>query len=128
MIRKALIRDKSIGISCMIFMAYVLFYLTGSNSGMHNFIQIGLFALWNVTAFAEDSKSYSYAISNRATRYLLLFLMYYFFTGSLAGNLTHLLSYIGVYSISLLDWLDYHIRIGHLVLFTVPRRSKDLGS
>ena len=98
MIRKALIRDKSIGISCMIFMAYVLFYLTGSNSGIHNVIQIGLFALWNVTAFAEDSKSYSYAISNRATRYLLLFLMYYFFTGSLAGNLTHLLSYIGVYS------------------------------
>ena len=33
-------------------MAYVLFYLTGSNSGMHNVIQIGLFALWNVTAFA----------------------------------------------------------------------------
>ena len=82
----------------MVFMAYVLFYLTGSNSGMHNFIQIGLFALWNVTAFAEDPKSYSYAISNRATGYLLLFLMYYFFTGGLAGNLTHLLSYIGVYS------------------------------
>ena len=98
MIGKTLNRNKSIGISCMVFMAYVLFYLTGSNSGMHNVIQIGLFALWNVTAFAEDSKSYSYAISNRATRYLLLFLMYYFFTGSLAGNLTHLLSYIGVYS------------------------------
>ena len=82
----------------MVFMAYVLFYLTGSNSGMHNYIQIGLFALWNVTAFAEDPKSYSYAISNRLTRYLLLFLIYYFFTGAFTGNLTYLLTYIGVYS------------------------------
>lgn len=97
MIRKALIRDKSIGISCMIFMAYVLFYLTGSNSGMHNFIQIGLFALWNVTAFAEDSKSYLYAIQNKPTYLLLLFLAYYFFTGGIEGDVTYLLSYIGVY-------------------------------
>ena len=97
MIRKALIRDKSIGISCMIFMAYVLFYLTGSNSGMHNVIQIGLFALWNVTAFAEDSKSYLYAIQNKPTYLLLLFLAYYFFTGGIEGNVTYLLSYIGVY-------------------------------
>ena len=97
MIRKALIRDKSIGISCMVFMAYVLFYLTGSNSGIHNVIQIGLFALWNVTAFAEDSKSYLYAIQNKPTYLLLLFLAYYFFTGGIEGDVTYLLSYIGVY-------------------------------
>ena len=88
MIGKTLNRNKSIGISCMVFMAYVLFYMTGSNSGIHNYIQIVLFALWNVTAFAEDPKSYSYAISNRLTRYLLLFLIYYFFTGAFTGNLT----------------------------------------
>ena len=98
MIGEPLNRNKSIGISCMVFMAYVLFYMTGSNSGTHNFILIGLFALWNVTAFVEDPKSYSYAISNRLTRYLLLFLMYFFLTGALKGNLTYLLSYIGVYS------------------------------
>lgn len=78
-------------------MAYVLFYMTGSNSGMHNVIQIGLFALWNVTAFAEDSKSYSYAIQNKPTYLLLLFLAYYFFTGGIEGDVTYLLSYIGVY-------------------------------
>jgi hypothetical protein len=71
--------------------------MTGSNSGMHNFIQIGLFALWNVTAFAEDSKSYLYAIQNKPTYLLLLFLAYYFFTGGIEGNVTYLLSYIGVY-------------------------------
>ena len=97
MIGKTLNRNKSIGISCMVFMAYVLFYLTGSNSGMHNVIQIGLFALWNVTAFAEDSKSYLYAIQNKPTYLLLLFLAYYFFTGGIEGNVTYLLSYIGVY-------------------------------
>lgn len=78
-------------------MAYVLFYLTGSNSGIHNVIQIGLFALWNVTAFAEDSKSYLYAIQNKPTYLLLLFLAYYFFTGGIEGDVTYLLSYIGVY-------------------------------
>ena len=78
-------------------MAYVLFYLTGSNSGIHNVIQIGLFALWNVTAFAEDSKSYFYAIQNKPTYLLLLFLAYYFFTGGIEGDVTYLLSYIGVY-------------------------------
>ena len=45
MIKKAIEKNKSIGISCMVFMAYVLFYLTGSNSGMHNVIQIGLFQI-----------------------------------------------------------------------------------
>lgn len=78
-------------------MAYVLFYMTGSNSGIHNVIQIGLFALWNVTAFAEDSKSYLYAIQNKPTYLLLLFLAYYFFTGGIEGDVTYLLSYIGVY-------------------------------
>lgn len=78
-------------------MAYVLFYLTGSNSSIHNVIQIGLFALWNVTAFAEDSKSYLYAIQNKPTYLLLLFLAYYFFTGGIEGDVTYLLSYIGVY-------------------------------
>jgi hypothetical protein len=71
--------------------------MTGSNSGIHNFIQIGLFALWNVTAFAEDSKSYLYAIQNKPTYLLLLFLAYYFFTGGIEGDVTYLLSYIGVY-------------------------------
>ena len=52
MIGKTLNRNKSIGISCMVFMAYVLFYMTGSNSGIHNYIQILLFALWNVTAYS----------------------------------------------------------------------------
>lgn len=95
---KALHRNKSIGISCIVFIAYVLFYMTGSNSGIHNYIQIGLFALWNVVAFAEDSKSYIYAISNKPIRYLLLFLIYYFLTGVIEGNTTYLLTYIGVYS------------------------------
>ena len=64
MIGEPLNRNKSIGISCMVFMAYVLFYMTGSNSGIHNYIQILLFALWNVTAYTEDPKSYFYAISS----------------------------------------------------------------
>ena len=81
----------------MVFMAYVLFYMTGSNSGIHNYIQILLFALWNVTAYTEDPKSYFYAISSRPTRFLLLFLMYFFLTGVIKGNVIYLLTYIGVY-------------------------------
>ena len=79
-------------------MAYVLFYMTGSNSALHNYIQILLFAIWNVAAYAEDPKSYFYAISSRATRFLLLFLMYFFITGVIKGNVIYLLTYIGVYS------------------------------
>ena len=79
MINKISNRNKSIGISCKIFMAYALFYMTGPNSGLHTFIQFGLFVLWNVAAFTEDSKSYIYAISNKPIRYLILFLIYYFF-------------------------------------------------
>ena len=97
MIGEPLNRNKSIGISCMVFMAYVLFYMTGSNSGIHNYIQILLFALWNVTAYTEDPKSYFYAISSRPTRFLLLFLMYFFLTGVIKGNVIYLLTYIGVY-------------------------------
>ena len=51
----------------------------------------------NISAFAEDSKSYLYAIQNKPTYLLLLFLAYYFFTGGIEGNVTYLLSYIGVY-------------------------------
>lgn len=97
MIGEPLNRNKSIGISCMVFMAYVLFYMTGSNSEWHNYIQFALFGLWNLFALLGDPKSFRLAITSKPTIYLLFFLIYYFVTSIIEGELGYTLTYVGVY-------------------------------
>lgn len=95
--KNVIYRNKSIGISCIIYMAYALFYMTGSNSELHNYIQFALFGLWNLFAFKEDPKSFRLAITSKPTIYLFLFLIYYFVTSIIEGELIYTLTYVGVY-------------------------------
>lgn len=78
-------------------MAYVLFYMTGSNSEWHNYIQFALFGLWNLFALLGDPKSFRLAITSKPTIYLLFFLIYYFVTSIIEGELGYTLTYVGVY-------------------------------
>lgn len=112
-------RHTAKGISCYFFVIYVIFYLTGSNSALHNYIQIGLFALWNLIAIIEDSNSYSKALTNKATRYLGMFLLYYFFTSMLIGTLFYTMTYIGVYLMLYTCHMQY-------IYYKSRRRTKEV--
>lgn len=90
-------RHKAIGLSCYIYLAYALFYMTGSNNATHNYVQFGLFGLWNLVAMMEDAKSYSYAICNKATTFLCLFLLYYLVTSIFVAELFYTFTYILVF-------------------------------
>lgn len=87
----------SLSISCIIYMAYAIFYITGPNGELHNYIQIMLFGLWNIVALMRDPKSYEYAVTSKPSKYLALFLLYYFATSIIEADLRYVLTYVGAY-------------------------------
>lgn len=97
MVRKTNMGSGHIGISSIVYVAFVQFYLTGSNSTMHNYIQIALFIAWNLMAFLESGRNYLAALNSKPTKYLILFLIYYFFTSIIAGTLVYTLEYVAVF-------------------------------
>lgn len=90
-------RSGVIGTSCYVFLLYTLFFMTGSNNEFRNYILIALLLIWTVIASIEDSKSFYIALRGKETRYLFLFLAYYFFTGILESDFIYMMTYIGVY-------------------------------
>lgn len=88
---------KGMGFSCLVFITFVVFYISGSNSAIHNYIQVILFGAWVFSALLEDSKSFKKAISNKATRYLFLFLIYYFITSVFEASVSYTMTYVIVF-------------------------------
>lgn len=90
------LNTKGIGLSCVIYVLYCLFYISGSNSQLHNYIQIGLFIVWILVAFLEDNISFSKAVFNKTTAFLFLYLLYYFIT-SYKADVYYTLTYEAVF-------------------------------
>lgn len=44
---------KGMGFSCLVFITFVVFYISGSNSAIHNYIQVILFGAWVFSALLE---------------------------------------------------------------------------
>ncbi len=88
---------RNIGISCLVYVAFAIFYISGSNSAIHNYIQVILFGAWVVTAVLEDSRAFWKSINNKATRFLLLFLLYYFITSTVEATVSYTMTYVVVF-------------------------------
>lgn len=88
---------KSIGTSSLVYIAFCVFYLSGSNSAMHNYIQVSLFGIWCLFALLEDAQSLFSAFFNKTTAFLLLFLLYYFFTSIFVADIPYTLTYIAIF-------------------------------
>ena len=93
----ALLNNKPIGLSCIIYIVFCIFYISGSNSALHNYIQVGLFGIWCVSALLEDAHRLIGAITNKTTVFLLLFLLYYFFTSIFEADIPYVLTYVVVF-------------------------------
>lgn len=88
-------KDKlRIKFSVCIFIIYSLYFISGYTGAFHNYINFGLFCLWNFFAYCEDRKSYTKAALNKTSKYLFLFLLFYFFTSLISGGLVYTLEYI----------------------------------
>lgn len=94
---KVSLNTKGIGFSCLVFIAFAVFYISGSNSAIHNYIQVLLFGAWVISAMIEDPHSFSKSINNKATRYLFLFLAFYFVTSIFEASAAYTMTYVIVF-------------------------------
>lgn len=122
-------KNKVIGSSCYFFIVYALFFLTGSNNEFRNYILISLLFLWTVVASVEDPKSFSTAIGGKETKYLFLFLGYYFFTSILESDFLYTMTYIGVYIMIYTSYVQciYYFNRGNYNEISIVVRFSILG-
>ena len=93
---KIVLRRKC-SLSSIVFIIYCFYYISGYSSLSHNYIIFGLFLIWNFIAYLEDNKAYNYSIGNKCFLWLLLFVLYYFFTSSIVADLIYVLKYVTVF-------------------------------
>lgn len=89
--------NSPVGLSCYIYIAFCVFFISGSNSLSHNYIQVGLFGLWCTIALLEDKLRFISAIANKTTVFLILFLLYYFLTSIFEADIPYVLTYEAVF-------------------------------
>lgn len=89
--------NKSLGVSAIAFMIYCFYYISGYTGQGHNYIIMGLFLLWSISAWIEDSRSLSLALSSKCILWLLCFLIFYFLTSITKSELIYTLEYLAVY-------------------------------
>ena len=91
------VSNNKVGLSAIIFIMYSLYYISGYTSPLHNYVIVALFFLWNLFAFVEDRNAYSYAIGNKCFAWLLLYIIYYFFSSFLVADLVYSLEYVVIF-------------------------------
>ena len=91
------VSNNKVGLSAIIFIMYSLYYISGYTSPLHNYVIVALFFLWNLFAFVEDRNAYSYAIGNKCFAWLLLYIIYYFFSSFLVADLVYTLEYVVIF-------------------------------
>lgn len=89
--------NKKIGLSTIVFIVYCLYYISGYTGSAHNYFIVALFLCWNLIAFLEDKKAYEYAIGNKSFGYLLLFILYYFFTSFIIADFLYTIEYVVIF-------------------------------
>ena len=97
MIRYVKVGEKRISLSTVVLMAYIAFYVSGFNGAGHNYIQAGLFTLWNLAALWEDGVSYKKAIFCIPNLFLGGFLLFYFFSSAIVGSIIYTVEYAARY-------------------------------
>lgn len=88
---------RKCSLSSIVFVIYCFYYISGYSSLSHNYIILGLFLIWNFFAYLEDNKAYNYSIGNKCFLWLLLFVLYYFFTSLIVADLIYVLKYVTVF-------------------------------
>ena len=88
---------RKIGISAIIYLVYAAYYISGYSSRMHNYILVALFGAWLFFAVVEDLPAFNKAIGSRTLAWAFVFLVYYFFTSFLNGDLVNTLEYVAKY-------------------------------
>ena len=86
-----------IGLSSVFFVIYAVYCITGYTGVYHNYITVGLFALWLFMAFVEDNRSFVKAVENKTFIWAALFILYYLITSLFFGDIVNTLEYIAVY-------------------------------
>ncbi len=90
-------RQKGFGISAIFYLVYASYYISGYSSQIHNYVLVVLFAAWVFFAFVEDTKAFNRAVSNKTIIWVILFIIYYFFTSLVHGDLINTIEYIVKY-------------------------------
>lgn len=91
------LNTKGIGFSCLVYITFAVFYISGANNAIHNYIQVILFGAWVISALLEDPRSFKKSISNKASRYLFLFLLFYFITSVFEASVPYTMTYVIVF-------------------------------
>lgn len=107
MIDRIPLNKKKIGTSSVVYILFILFYISGSNSVIHNYIQISIFILWLIVAMFEDNQSFISALKSRATKYLVLFLLYYLITSSFVADFAYTIKYLAIFIMMYSCYLPY---------------------
>ncbi|MBQ7769467.1 MAG: O-antigen ligase family protein [Oscillospiraceae bacterium] len=97
MIRYIKIAGKRISISTLVYIVYIVYYISGYNGPGHNYIQTAMFILWNVVALWEDRGSYQRALGSVPNLFLGGFLLFYFFSSAIVASFVYTLEYIMKY-------------------------------
>lgn len=85
------------GLSSFLFIVYNAYYISGYNSASHNSILILLFLLWNFVAYFENKSAYQRAIFCKPNMYLMLFMVFYFFSSVLVAGIGYTLKYMMIF-------------------------------
>lgn len=88
---------RGIGISAIIYLVYASYYISGYSSQLHNYVLIALFAVWTFMAIVEDMNSFNKAFNNKTVVWVVLFLLYYFLTSLVYGDIINTMEYIAKY-------------------------------
>ncbi len=88
---------RGIGISAILYLIYASYYISGYSSQIHNYVLIALFAAWILIAIVEDMDSFDKAFNNKTVVWVMLFLVYFFFTSLVNGDIINTLKYITKY-------------------------------
>lgn len=115
---------QGIGFSVILYLIYATYYISGYSSRNHNYVIIGLFAIWIFMALIEDIKSFDMALKNKTVIWCVLFVFYYFFTSLAYGDIVNTMEYIARYIMLFACVFQYKYytarnRVGELKLVAV---------
>lgn len=97
MTRYVKLAGKRISLSTVVYLIYIVYYISGYNGAGHNYIKAGMFMLWNVAAFWEDSGAYQRALFCIPNIFIGGFILFHFFSSTIVGSIMYTLEYTMTY-------------------------------
>lgn len=97
MTRYVKVAGKRISASTVVYLIYILFYISGYNGSGHNYIKAAMFFAWNIVAAWEDVKSYQRALFSLPNFFVIGFILLHFFTSIFISKIGYTLEYTAKY-------------------------------